>query len=552
MEKIWLKNYRAGIPAEIQTDDSTLVDWFEQTCNGYADNKAITCHKVSLTYSELYDRVLRVAQGLSELGVRAGDRVAIILPNCLQYPISVFAVFMLGASVVNVNPLYTPTEIEFVMENAEPKVVICLDMFSAKLNGFYNKYGIQHIVTTKIADPYPVVKRNLINFFMRYIAKVKPVLKYKPVMWRDLFTNSVKFSQQPKLTGDDLAFIQYTSATTGQPKGAMLLHRNIVSNVRQIIAVVSPQIDGMDKQVVICALPLYHIFSLTANLLLFMFNGSEIVMIPNARNIKDVVRTMNNTPFTVFNSLDSLYHKLLEQDKFVNAPHPHYKYGICGGMATRQSVADEWYEKTANYPSNCYGLTEASPCVTMNYLDDVFDGSVGLPAPSTEIEIRDIETMTRVLEFGQAGVIFLRGPQIMSGYWRNPEQTAKSLSSDGWFYTGDIGYFNESGVLFVTSRVTEMIIVSGFNVYPAEIERVLDELHNIKEIAVVGKPQEHTGEGVHAYIVLHEGKELSEEMIVLHCRKKLTKYKLPHYFHFVDELPKTAVGKIDKKKLAAQ
>ncbi len=551
MNKPWLKKYRTGIPSEITCDESTLIEWLEHACQKYPNNHAITCHKVSLTYSELMDRVLRVAQGLSDLGVKDGDRVAIILPNYLQYPISVFAVLILGACVVNINPLYTSSEIEFVVQNSQPSVVICLDMFSAKLNDINTTYGIKHIITSKIADTYPLAKRYLINFFMRYIAKVNPKLNYEHISWRNLFYNKVKLSNPHNITCNDLAFIQYTSATTGQPKGAMLLHRNIVANIKQVMAVTMPQIKEIDKQVVICALPLYHIFSLTANLLLFMFNGAEIVMIPNARNIKDVVRTMNNTPFTVFNSLDSLYHKLLEQKDFVNTPHPNYKYGICGGMATRQSVAEEWHKVTGVYPSNCYGLTEASPCVTMNYLDDVFTGTVGLPVPSTAIEMRDVETMSSLLAHGLAGVIFIRGPQILAGYWQNLEQTSKVLSPEGWFYTGDIGYIDENGVLCITSRVTEMIIVSGFNVYPAEIERVLDGLPNIKDVAVVGKPNEHTGEGVHAYIVFNDGEELSENLIIQHCRKSLTKYKLPHFFHFIDELPKTPVGKIDKKKLAA-
>lgn len=549
MQKIWLDSYRDGIPEFIQLDNMTLIDWFNQACDKFANNRAITCHNVTLTFSEVRDKCIKIASGLSKLGVKKGDRVAIILPNSIQYPLTVFATLMLGASVVNVNPLYTASEIEYVIQNSEPTVIVALDMFSPKLNEFYNKYGVKHVVISKVADPYPLFKRTAINFILRYISKVNPKLTYQPKYWRDLFTNNDTLSNFPEILADDLAFLQYTGATTGQPKGAMLSHRNLVSNVRQVLGMITPQMPNIDKQVIICALPLYHIFSLNANLITFFFSGAENVMIPNARNIKDVVKTMNKTPFTIFNSLDSLYHKLLEQSDFVNSPHPHYKYGICGGMATRQSVANQWYEKTGKYPSNCYGLTEASPCVAMNYLDDDFNGSVGYPIPSTEVEIRDIETLSKVVAQGETGVILLRGPQIMGGYWRNPEQTTKAISSDGWLNTGDIGYFDEKGRLFISSRATEMIIVSGFNVYPAEVERVIDQIPSIQEAAVVGYPEEHTGEAVHVYIVFKDGCELTKDDIVAHCRKKLTKYKIPHYFNFVKELPKTPVGKIDKKAL---
>lgn len=548
MEKVWLKSYRAEIPEFIQLDDMSLVDWFNQTCDKFATNRALTCHGVTLNFAEVSERCLKIAAGLQQLGVKHGDRVAIILPNSIQYPLTVFAAHMLGATVVNVNPLYTPAEIDYVIQNSEPKIIVVLDMFSAKLNGLLGKYGVEHIVVSKISDPYPFAKRALINFVLRYISKVNPKLSYAATSWRDLFHNSQQLTDKVTIKADDLAFIQYTGATTGHPKGAMLSHRNLVSNIRQVIGMIKPQMVPLDKQVVICALPLYHIFSLNANLMTFFFSGSENVMIPNARNIKDVVKTMNNTPFTIFNSLDSLYHKLLEQKEFINTPHPHYKFGICGGMATRKSVAEEWHLRTGLYPSNCYGLTEASPCVAMNYLDDDFNGSVGYPIPSTEIDIRDVETGVSLPQ-GETGVILLRGPQIMQGYWRNPEQTAKAISADGWFNTGDVGYFDELGRLFISSRVTEMIIVSGFNVYPAEVERVIDEIPQVQEIAVVGYPEENTGESVHAYIVFRGNEYLTKDDINAYCRKKLTKYKIPHHYHFVTELPKTPVGKIDKKAL---
>lgn len=551
MDKIWLASYKAEVPPQIEVDNTTLIDMFEDACRRYVLNRAITCHKVSFTFHETRDYVLRLAQGLSDLGVSKGDRVAIILPNCLQYPMSIFAVLALGAVVVNINPLYTPDEMEYILQDSEPLVVICLDMFAEKLNGFYNKHGIKHIVVTKIADLYPMFKRVSFNLFLRYVSHINPKLNYEPQNWLELVEHDSHLAKYSEFGADQLAFIQYTGATTGRPKGAMLLHRNIVANIRQIYANLDPQLPHIDQQVVICALPLYHIFSLTANLFTFFLHGAENVMIPNAKDIKDLVKTMNNTPFTVFSGLDSLYNKLLEYKPFIDAKHTAFKYGICGGMTTRQSVADAWYRQTGLYPTNCYGLTETSPCVTMNYFDEPFDGSVGYPVPSTEIDIRDIKYGSKNLPQGAEGLIFVRGPQVMAGYWHSRDATCKALTEDGWFNTGDIGYFDAKGKLFISAREIEMIIVSGFNVYPAEVERVIDELKEIKEVAVLGVPDDHTGESVYAFIVFDKEHTLSENQILEHCHKELTEYKIPKKIIVLESLPKTLIGKIDKKAILA-
>lgn len=551
MEKIWLKSYKNNVPHEVVLDDKTIVDLFEATCKAYPDNRAVTCHGETLSFSEVHERVSKIARGLADLGVRHGDRIALVLPNSIQYPLCVFATHLLGAIVVNINPLYTASEMEYVIANSEPKVVIILDMFSEKLNGFYNKYGIEHIIVTRIADPYPFLKKTIINLVLRYISKVNPKLQYQAKSFVDLYHNPNKLEESPLVNNNDIAFIQYTGATTGHPKGAKLLHRNIVANIYQIYAVIGAQVADLDKQVVISALPLYHIFSLTANLFTFFFKGSENVMIPNAKDLKDLVKTMNKTPFTIFNSLDTLYNKLLEYKPFTSVTHKYYRYGICGGMPTRQSVADAWFKHTGMYPTNCYGLTETSPAVSMSYFDDTFNGSVGYPLPSTEINIIDPKT-GHSLGIGEKGIIQIRGPQLMSGYWRNEEQTRKAISEDGWFNTGDMGYIDTNGHLFISGRETEMIIVSGFNVYPAEVELVIDELPEIAEVAVVGYKDEETGEVPHAYIVFHEGMSLEKEQIIKHCRKELARYKIPRSINFVSELPKTLVGKIDKKAIVAK
>ena len=549
MEKIWLSHYKPGIPTGLEIEYTTLVDLFAEACNKFPDHRSITCHGVSFTYDEVRQKVIQFANGLQSLGVEKGDRVALVLPNSLQYPIAHFAILALGAVVVNVNPLYTVDEMEYILQDSTPKVVICFDMFAEKLNNAVKKSQTEHVVMTHFADPYPFFKRKVINGFLRYIAKVNPKLSYKPIMWRDLFSMPIKTTSFARINHEDLAFIQYTGATTGRPKGAMLTHANMVANVRQVSAVIEAQVKDWSIQISMNALPLYHIFSLHSNLYVPFFHGAESVMVPNARNIKSLVRLMNKTPFTIFNSLDSLYHKLLETPAFTKLDHSGYKYGICGGMPLRDSVAKRWQDLTGVIPANCYGMTEACPCISMSYFDQEYNGSAGYPAPSTDVEIRRLEDQSKICESGEAGVIYLRGPQFTKGYWKNPEATAKAFDADGWLISGDVGYFNESAQLVVSGRTSEMIIVSGFNVYPAEVERVIDVLTDVKEVAVVGLPNNDTGECVQAFVVLRENSMLTPEQIIIHSRKLLSKYKAPRRVYIIDELPKTLVGKVDKKLL---
>lgn len=549
MDKPWLKDYKAGIPAEIAPVYETVVDLFADSCRRYASKKALTCHGVSLSFAEVHQRVINVAAGLAALGVSKGDRVAIILPNSLQYPITMFAVLLLGAVVVNVNPLYTVDEMQYIMEDAEPKVVVCLDMFAAKLNGCAGKFGIKQIIISHFADPYPVFKRTLIGFYLRYLARINPHLTYSAKKWRDLFNFRSAHGSYPRITLEDVAFIQYTGATTGRPKGAILTHGNMSSNIHQVNAIIDVQVNNWDEQILLCALPLYHIFSLHSNLFTPFFHGAETIMVPNARNIKSLVRLMNKTQFSVFNSLDSLYHKLLENDEFTKMNHDSYKYGICGGMPLRESVAAQWTKLTGVIPVNCYGMTEACPCISMSYFDEPYNGSAGFPAPSTEISIRQLADINQLQMVGESGAIVVRGPQFSKGYWKKPEQTKQAFTEDGWLITGDVGYFNDKNQLVISGRSSEMVIVSGFNVYPAEVERVLDQLSAIREASVVGRANEDTGEEVVACIVFHAGQTLPTTEIILHCRKLLSKYKVPHNIYILPELPKTLVGKVDKKVL---
>ncbi|MDD3265658.1 MAG: AMP-binding protein [Burkholderiales bacterium] len=550
MEKIWLKNYKDGIPHEISLAHNSMGELFLEACGKYKHKKAVTCQGYSLTFGELEHKSKIFANELKKLGFVKGDRLGVMLPNSVLYPVVVFAALLMGVVVVNVNPLYTKDELEYIIQNSEPKAIVVLDVLADKTSDL-KKLGVSHIIKANIADPYGFVKRFIISNVQKYVLRTIPAINHECLSFRDMYTQDVEMNSFEKVDVDCLAFIQYTGATTGRPKGAMLSHGNILSNIAQIFGVLEPQVPSLDSQIVICALPLYHIFSLTANLFTFCLHGSENVMIPNPKDIKSMVKVMNSTPFTVFNGLDTLYHKLLETPEFVNTPHPDYKYGISGGMATRPSVALAWFKATGTYPTNCYGLTETSPATNMSYFDDEYNGSVGLPIPSTHIEIRNQNDLTTCLDINENGVIFIKGPQVMSGYWRNEEQTKKALV-DGWLNTGDVGNINDRGQLTITSRVSELIIVSGFNVYPAEVERVIDELPQVKDVAVLGRPSESTGECVYAFVSRKEGSTITEKEVYRYCKQHLTRYKLPKEIIFLDELPKTSVGKSDKKRIVAE
>jgi long-chain acyl-CoA synthetase len=549
MEKIWLNNYPKGVVPEINLQGRTLVSQLDETCIKYATNNAVSCHGVTKNFAETHQYIENFAAALVKLGIKKGDRVAVIMPNIMQYPITIFAILKIGATVVNINPLFTTSEIQYLLENSGAKVAIVLNLMAGKLNSLYGTGALEHIIVTKVPDPYPLIKRLLINFVIKYIKRADINYSYPAHAYYDMINSSDKLSYRPEIIETDLAFIQYTGATTGRPKGAMLSHRNIMANLAQIHAWITPQIKGdLDKQVIIGALPLYHIFSLTANLFTFFFTGSENVMVPNPKDIKEIVNILNKVPFTIFSALDTLYAHLLNAPEFSAHKYPHFKYSVAGGMPARESIAKKWFNTTGVMPSNCYGLTETSPAVTMNPFDNKFDGSVGYPIPSTEIQVRDINTGDE-LPVCQTGVIYVRGPQLMSGYWNNPEQTKAAFDQNGWFNTKDLGYISEKGKLFLTGRQSEMIIVSGFNVYSAEVEAILDKVSQIKEAAVIGVPDSETGEVVIAYIVLHPGEQIDEIEIRQKCKNELAGYKVPRHVIIVDDLPKTLVGKIDKAAL---
>lgn len=552
MDKIWLKHYPPGVPAEIELTGDTLVSKADETFKKYANNLAFKCHGVSKTFAEIGEYVEQFAASLAEIGVKQGDKVAIIMPNIIQYPISVFAILKLGAIVVNINPLYTTSEIEFVIENSEAKSAIVLDVMAPKLDSIHAKGLLKNIVVTQVGDPYPYLKRVAFSLVIKYIKRINTKHEYQAHDFHKLMNSGAKLQVKPEVKDTDIAFIQYTGATTGRPKGAVLTHRNIIANVLQVHAWLDPQIpEGMEHKLLIGALPLYHIFSLTANLFAFFFTGCGNVLVPNPRNVGELVSALKNNKFFIFNALDTLYNHLLSSPEFLAGKYPEFKYSVAGGMPARASIAKKWFEATGIYPSNCYGMTEASPAVTMNLFNNTFDGSVGFPIPSTDLEIRDPQTRV-ALPHGEVGLVVIRGPQLMSGYWNNPGASNDAFDENGWFNTKDLGYLNEQGKLFLTGRQSEMIIVSGFNVYPAEVEDVLDDFVQIKEVAVIGVPDEDCGEAVVAYVVLKPNQQIDELEIRNRCKAKLTGYKLPRNVIIVDELPKTSVGKIDKVSLIKQ
>ncbi len=549
MDKIWLKHYPDNVRENIEYTENDLYSWLEKTIEKFPDNKAFTCDNVSITFREFKFYVDNFAASLQKLGVINGDRVAIIMPNLIQYPISVFGVLKLGAIVVNINPLYTTNEIDFLLENSGAKVVIVFNMMAHKLNTLYDKYNVKHVVVTRLPDLYPFHKQVIFNFTIKYIKKINIDFNYKAHDFKILINTLPLEYKHAIIKSDDIAFIQYTGATTGKPKGAVLTHRNIVSNLLQIYEWLNAHFDLTLKYVVIDALPLYHIFSLTANLLTFMFYGSENVMIPNPRDTKYLVKIMKQSKFNVFSALDTLLSLLLLSKEFTKEHFPNYKYGIAGGMSLRSSITNKWKLVTGVNLSNCYGLTETSPALTMNkFTNEEFDGSVGFPISSTEIQIRDIETL-KVLSINEHGSIWVRGPQVMKEYWNNPEQTSLVFDKDGWFNTKDIGYMNECGKLFISGRVSELVIVSGFNVYSAEVESVLNGIDEILNSAIVGIPSEKTGEAVVAFVLFRKGMSLTTDEIILKCKEKITSYKVPKIIYVLDELPRTLVGKIDKKVL---
>jgi len=553
MEKVWLKNYQTGVPAEIDPDKyPSLNEILEESCQKFYTRDAFSNMNCALSYRALEEKSRGFAAYLQVvLKLNKGDKVALMMPNLLQYPVALFGILRAGLVVVNVNPLYTPRELEYQLEDSECVAIVVLANFAHTLEQVLSqgKVKIQHVIVTEVGDLLSFPKSFIVNWLVKYIKKLIPKWSIKNHLkfTKTLEIGSKKSFQKPNITGEDVAFLQYTGGTTGIAKGAMLTHRNMVANIEQAIVWISPLMKS-GEEIIITALPLYHIFSLMANCLTFMRLGALNVLITNPRDIKGFIKTIRHYPFTTMTGVNTLFNALLNQPDFSTVDFSHLKLTLGGGMSVQHSVAERWKTLTGVTLIEAYGLTETSPAACINPLSLAeFNGSIGLPISSTDISIRD-DAGTE-LGFNTAGELCIRGPQVMKGYWRRLDETNEVLQ-DGWLKTGDIAMVDEQGFVRIVDRKKDMILVSGFNVYPNEVEDVIATLSGVAEVAVVGVPA-NGGEKVKAYIVKKD-LNLTAEMVLQHCQTELTHYKIPKEIEFRSDLPKTNVGKILRRALREQ
>lgn len=551
MEKIWLKEYPPGVPAEIDLNEFTSVkDILEKSCQRFADSPAYSNMGVTLRYRDI-DRLSRnFAAFLQGLGLDKRDRVAIMMPNVLQYPVALFGVLRAGMVVVNVNPLYTPRELEHQLNDSGAAVIVIVENFAHTLQQVLDKTMVKTMVMTQLGDLFPFPKRTLVNFVVKYLKKRVPAWKIPAAVpfRRALRAGAGQTLTDVPLNRNDLAFLQYTGGTTGVSKGAMLTHGNLVANLQQASAWLS-SVSTPGKEIIVTALPLYHIFSLTVNGLTFMKAGGHNVLITNPRDMPGFVKELGKIRFTAITGVNTLFNGLLGTPGFDRLDFGALKLSMAGGMAVQRAVAENWRQVTGTPLIEGYGLTETSPLVTGNPLAvKEYNGSIGLPLPSTELSIRDDEDRELGIGQDQAGEICIRGPQVMRGYWNRPEETAKIMTRDGFLRTGDVGYVDERGYVRIVDRKKDMILVSGFNVYPNEIEDVVALHPGVLEVAAVGVPDERSGEVV-KIVVVRKDPALSAEALIDHCRQHLTGYKVPRRIEFRTELPKSNVGKILRRLL---
>ena len=549
MERIWQKSYPAGVPAEIEMDGvTTLVSVVRESCERYAGKTSYISMGKSLSYAEL-DRLTRdFAAWLHANGLGRGDRVALMMPNLLQYPVCLFGALRAGCVVVNCNPLYTPHELQHQLADSGARVIVVADNFAATVQKALDGTAIERVVVTSIGELLGPFKGRLVDFVVRRVKRMVPAWSLPGALrLGDALRagSRAPFDEVP-LDQRDLACLQYTGGTTGVAKAAMLTHGNLVANLSQAYAWVRPLVTE-GEECIVTALPLYHIFALTANCLTFMKMGASNLLIINPRDIPGLVKEMRKVPFSAFTGVNTLFNALLNNPDFARLDFSRLRLTMGGGMAVQRAVADRWRAVTGRSLAQAYGLTETSPAVTINPLDvKEFTGSIGLPVPSTEISIRD-DAGTE-LGIGETGEICVRGPQVTQGYWQRPDETALVLYADGFLRTGDVGYVDEKGYVFLVDRKKDMILVSGFNVYPNEVEDVAALHPGVREVAAVGVPDERSGEAVKLYVI-RKDPALDAETLIAHCRKQLTGYKVPRYIEFRDDLPRTNVGKILRREL---
>ena len=548
MERIWLKSYPPGVPAEINPGEfRSLVEIFESSVRKFGDRPAFHSMGKTLTYAEL-DRLSRdFGAWLQAKGLGKGARVALMMPNCLQYPVAMFGTLRAGCTVVNVNPLYTARELDHQLRDSGAEAMVILENFGAVLQQVRARTPLKHVVVTSLGELLGL-KGMIVNLVVRKVKKMVPPFELSGARsLKDVLSEGRgKPLNTPALNHDDIAFLQYTGGTTGVSKGAILLHRNVVAALLQYRAWLAPAI-GEERPVMITALPLYHIFSLTVNCLVMMFVGGENILITNPRDIPGFIKELAKHKYSMMTGVNTLYNALLNHPEFAKLDFSHLKMALGGGMAVQKSVAERWKQVTGTPLIEGYGLTETAPSATANPLNiSEYTGAIGVPMSSTEIVLRDDAGSEVAL--GQPGEICIRGPQVMKGYWQRPDDTAQVLGQDGFLRTGDIGIMDEKGFIRIVDRKKDMILVSGFNVYPNEVEQVVAMHPGVLECAVIGVPDEHSGEVPKVYVV-RKDPQLTEQDVLEHCRKELTGYKRPKYVEFRTELPKTNVGKILRRAL---
>ncbi|WP_154715504.1 long-chain-fatty-acid--CoA ligase FadD [Pectobacterium fontis] len=549
MEKIWLSRYPVDVPAEIDPDRySSLIDMFENGVRRYADRPAFINMGEVMTFRKLEERSRAFAAYLqNQLKLQKGDRVALMMPNLLQYPVALFGVLRAGMVVVNVNPLYTPRELEHQLKDSGVSTIVIVSNFAHTLEKIVHNTAVKHVILTRMGDQLSTAKGTLVNFVVKYIKRLVPkyhlpdAISFRRVLQEGRRQQYIR----PDIINTDLAFLQYTGGTTGVAKGAMLTHRNMLANLEQCKGAYGAVLQE-GNELVVTALPLYHIFALTANCLLFFELGGQNLLITNPRDIPAVVKELKQYPFTAITGVNTLFNALLNNKEFHELDFSTLRLSVGGGASVQRAVAERWEKLTGKHLLEGYGLTESSPLVAVNPYDlKHYSGSIGLPVPSTDVRI--IDDNGNDAGPGESGELWVRGPQVMLGYWQQPAATDEVLK-DGWLVTGDIVTADDEGFLKVIDRKKDMILVSGFNVYPTEIEDVISRHPKVSESAVVGVENEISGEAVKAFVVKRDN-SLTKEELITHCRRNLTGYKVPKEIEFCDDLPKSNVGKILRREL---
>lgn len=550
MEKLWLKSYEQGVNPEIDISQySSISDVFRQSVEKFSDKPAFQNMGKTLTYAEVGKLATDFASYLQNvLKLPRGERVAIMMPNVLQYPIALFGILQAGLVAVNTNPLYTPRELEHQLKDSGATTIVVLENFANTLELVLPRTQIKHVIVASVGEMFGMIKGALMNFVIRKVKKMVPEYRIpNTVTFQTALKQGAANTFKPvELTRDDTALLQYTGGTTGLAKGAVLSHGNICANMLQAKEWIKNSLHE-GKETVIAALPLYHIFALTVNLMIFTNTGSKIILITNPRDMKGFISELKKEPISVFIGVNTLFNAMVNRPDFAEVDFSRLKLTLGGGMATQKAVAEKWKKITGTPIVEAYGLTEASPGVCCNPLNiEAYSGGIGLPVPSTEIELRDADG--KEVPIGQPGELWVRGPQVMKGYWNRPEETAKAIDARGFLETGDIAVMDEKGWLKLVDRKKDLIVVSGFNVYPNEIEEVVASNDKVLEVACIGVKSEKTGEAIKVFVV-RKDPSLTKEELIDFCRKELTAYKVPKDIEFRDELPKSNVGKILRREL---